>query len=60
MSEILKLKNVSKSYEGFKLDNINLTLDSGFIMRDGQVYFMQGSNHTRIVQVAHNKDLHRE
>ncbi len=32
MSEILKLKNVSKSYEGFKLDNINLTLDSGFIM----------------------------
>ena len=36
------------------------SLDSGFIMRDGQVYFMQGSNHTRIVQVAHNKDLHRE
>ena len=36
------------------------SLDGGFIMRDGQVYFMQGSSHTRIVQVAHNKDLHRE
>lgn len=36
------------------------SLDSFFIMRDDQIYFMQGSNHTRIVQVAHNKDLHRE
>ena len=36
------------------------SLESGFIIRDGQVYLLQGSTHTRIVQVAHNKDLHRE
>ena len=28
----LEIKNLSKSFDGFKLDNINLTLPSGCIM----------------------------
>ncbi|TCT16251.1 ABC-2 type transport system ATP-binding protein [Natranaerovirga pectinivora] len=32
MGNILELKDISKEYEGFKLDNINITLPSGYIM----------------------------
>lgn len=32
MDEILKLRNVSKQYPGFKLDNINMSLPTGCIM----------------------------
>jgi ABC-2 type transport system ATP-binding protein len=32
MNKILDIQNVSKDFEGFKLDNINFSLDKGYIM----------------------------
>jgi hypothetical protein len=50
---LIKPAKITRLKEGEKLEN-------GFIIRDGQIYLIQGGNHARIVQVAHNKDLHRE
>ena len=65
MAGFLKLSNLRAERILFRpVDVVKLregeSLESGFIIRDGQVYLLQGSTHTRIVQVAHNKDLHRE
>ncbi len=61
----LKLTNLSaeriliKPAEGLKLSE-GESLKIGFIMRDSRVNIIQGSSHARIVQVPHNKDLHKE
>ena len=35
-------------------------LESGFVVRNGQIYAVQGSSKTRFIKVKHNKELHKK
>lgn len=53
-------------YKGFnyrKADVIfakNEEIESGFLVRDGQLYMIQGSPKTKLIKGKHNKDLHKD
>lgn len=38
----------------------NEEIEAGFLVRDGQLYMIQGSPKTKLIKGKHNKDLHKD